>query len=138
MHAVARRTSFAVAASALVVALVAGCGDSSSGSGEMGAQSSSAASSAPASAPAGAPVESATVDIRSFKFKPRSIAVKEGGRVKWVNSDAAAHTATADDRSFDTQTIDKGKARMVAFTTAGTFPYHCDFHPFMKGTIVVR
>jgi uncharacterized lipoprotein len=68
MHAVARRTSFAVTASALVVALVAGCGDSTSGSGEMGAQSSSAASSAPASAPTGAPVESATVDIRALKF----------------------------------------------------------------------
>jgi plastocyanin len=64
--------------------------------------------------------------------------VKKGGRVLWTNSDTAAHTATADDRSFDTQTIDKGKARMVTVTAAGTFAYHCDFHPFMKATVVVR
>jgi plastocyanin len=80
----------------------------------------------------------ATVDIASFKYKPVTVAVRKGGRVRWTNSDSAAHTATADDRSFDTQTIDKGAARMVTFTTAGTFAYHCDFHPFMKATVVVK
>jgi plastocyanin len=83
-------------------------------------------------------VQSATVDIKSFKYKPVTIAVKKGGRVRWTNSDAAEHTSTADDRSFDTQTIEKGKTRMVTMTTAGSFPYHCDFHPFMKATVVVR
>jgi plastocyanin len=102
----------------------------------MGAQATTTpAVSASPPAPA---LQSATVDIRSFKFKPPAIAVKKGGRVKFVNADAAAHTATADDRSFDTQTIDRGKTKMVTFTTAGTFAYHCDFHPFMKGTVVVR
>jgi plastocyanin len=115
--------------------VVAGCGSSSS---TTGGQSSPAAAAAPAAAPAGAPVRNATVDIKSFKYKPVTIAVKKGGRVRWTNSDAAAHTATADDRSFDTQTIDKGKAKTVAMTTAGTFAYHCDFHPFMKATVVVR
>ncbi|MEA2430991.1 MAG: hypothetical protein QOF65_1687 [Thermoleophilaceae bacterium] len=83
-------------------------------------------------------MKSATVDIKSFKFKPVVIAVQKGGRIRWTNSDAAAHTATADDRSFDTQTIDQGKAKSVSFTTAGTFAYHCDFHPFMKAMVVVR
>ena len=104
----------------------------------MGAQSGTSTAPAPSAAPVGAPVQNATVDIKSFEYKPVTIAVKKGGRVKWTNSDAAAHTATADDRSFDTQTIDKGKAKTVAMTTAGTFAYHCDFHPFMKATIVVK
>jgi len=89
-------------------------------------------------APVAAPQAQATVDIMSFKYKPVTVTVRKGGRVRWTNSDSAAHTATADDRSFDTQTIDKGAARMVSFTTAGTFAYHCDFHPFMKATVVVR
>jgi plastocyanin len=96
------------------------------------------ATPAASAAQAAPPVRMATVDINSFKYKPVVIAVRKGGRVRWTNSDAAAHTATADDRSFDTQTIDKGKARMVSFTTAGTFAYHCDFHPFMKATVVVK
>jgi plastocyanin len=121
----------------LAAALVAGCGSSSSGD-SMGAQASNPPSTAPASTPPAKAVQSATVDIKSFKYKPVTIAVKKGGRVKWTNSDSAAHTATADDRSFDTQTIDKGNSKMVAMTTAGTFAYHCDFHPFMKATIVVK
>jgi plastocyanin len=79
-----------------------------------------------------------TVDIKAFKYKPLTVAVRKGGSVRWTNSDDAAHTATADGRSFDTQTIDKGAARTVTFTHAGTFPYHCDFHPFMKATVVVK
>jgi plastocyanin len=84
------------------------------------------------------PAASATVDIKSFKYAPVTITVKKGGRVRWTNSDTAAHTATADERSFDTQTIDKGAARTVTFTTPGTVAYHCDFHPFMKATVVVK
>jgi plastocyanin len=108
-----------------VAVLAAGCG----GSGER---------QAPVAAVQPEPKAQATVDIRSFKYKPLTVTVRKGGRVRWTNSDAAAHTATADDRSFDTQTIDKGAARMVSFTTAGTFAYHCDFHPFMKATVVVK
>ena len=119
-----------------VTALVAGCGSSAGGDDGMSAQSSTTSSSAAPSG--GAPVQSATVDIKSFEYKPVTVTVRKGGRVRWTNSDSTAHTSTADDRSFDTQTIDKGKARMVTMTTAGTFPYHCDFHPFMKGTVVVE
>jgi plastocyanin len=120
----------------VAAALFAGCGSSSAG----GSSSSSApaTTAAPAPAAAGKAVRSATVDIKSFKYKPVTVTVKKGGRVKWTNSDAAAHTATADARSFDTQTIDKGKSKTVSMTTAGTFAYHCDFHPFMKATIVVK
>jgi plastocyanin len=134
----------ASAAAALIAsaAVVAGCGGSSGGSDpSMGAQSGSAgaaATPAPAAASTGPAVQSATVDIRSFTFKPVTIVVKKGGRVRWTNNDAAAHTATADDRSFDTQTIDKGSAKAITLTKAGTFSYHCDFHPFMKATVVVK
>jgi plastocyanin len=135
------RSRMPASAVALLTAgvVAAGCGSSSGGSRQpMGAQSA-ATGAAPAAAPASGPaVASATVDLRSFKYKPVTIVVKKGGHVRWTNSDSAAHTATADDRSFDTQTIDIGKARTVTFTTAGTFPYHCDFHPFMKATVVVR
>jgi plastocyanin len=126
-------TTFAILAGMLIGS---GCGSSSGGSDTTSSQPS--ASTTPAPAATGAAVQSATVDIKSFKYKPVTVVVKKGGRVRWTNSDAAAHTSTADDRSFDTQTIDKGKTRMVTMTTAGTFHYHCDFHPFMKATVVVK
>jgi plastocyanin len=131
------RASSAAVCVLLVAAGASGCGSSSSGGDEMSAQSSTVAPKA--AAPAGGPaVESATVDIKSFKYAPVTATVKRGGRVRWTNSDSTAHTATADDRSFDTQTIDKGAAGMVTFTTPGRFAYHCEFHPFMKATVVVR
>jgi plastocyanin len=122
---------------AVVVALVvSGCGSSDDESSSSSQVTTSAAATPQTQArPA---VQSATVDIRSFKFKPVDVTVKKGGRVRWTNADGAAHTATADARSFDTQTIDEGEARTVTMTRAGSFPYHCDFHPFMKGTVVVR
>src|SRR4051794_1090036 len=119
-------------------ALGAGCGSAGNDGGSAPAPSAGAPPPAAATSGGGAPVQNATVDIKSFKYKPVTVTVKKGGRVRWTNSDTAAHTATADDRSFDTQTIDKGKARMVTMTTAGTFAYHCDFHPFMKATVVVK
>jgi plastocyanin len=103
----------------------------------MSAQSRTTAT-APSPSAAGPAVRSAKVDIKSFKFKPAVIAVKTGGRITWTNSDSAAHTATADDRSFDTQTINQAGSRTVSFTRAGSFAYHCDFHPFMKAMVVVR
>jgi plastocyanin len=127
----------AVAAAALAMA-VGGCGSSSSGGSGSSAPAGTTTASASGAAPSGPAVQSATVTIKSFKFGPPTIVVKKGGRVKFDNADAAAHTATADDRSFDTQTIDQGKTKTVTFMTAGTIPYHCDFHPFMKGTIVVK
>jgi plastocyanin len=83
-------------------------------------------------------VQNATVTIREFKYKPVTVAVKAGGSVTWDNRDTAGHTATADDRSFDTQGVDKGDSKKVTMTTAGTYAYHCDFHPFMKATVVVK
>ena len=83
-------------------------------------------------------MSAAKVDIKSFKFNPGVIAVKKGGRITWTNSDSTAHTATADARSFDTQPINPGKSKSVSFTTAGSFAYHCDFHPFMKAMVVVK
>jgi plastocyanin len=121
----------------LVVLVVAGCGGSSGGGGSTSSQSSSSATT-PSPAAAGPAVRAAKVDIKSFKFNPGVIAVKKGGRITWANSDSTAHTATADARSFDTQSINPSGSKSVSFTTAGTFAYHCDFHPFMKAMVVVK
>jgi plastocyanin len=105
-----------------VVLLLTGCG---------GSGSAKRAAAAPASG-------GTSVTIASFAFKPATLTVTKGARVRFTNEDRAAHTGTADDRSFDTQGIDKGHTAQVTFTRVGTFPYHCDFHPFMKGVVVVR
>jgi plastocyanin len=63
--------------------------------------------------------------------------VQAGGKVTWQNQDTAPHTATADDGSFDTGTIEKGKLGSATFKEAGTFTYFCEIHPTMHGTVEV-
>ena len=43
-----------------------------------------------------------TVSIQNFSFKPAHITIKRGTKVRWINKDSTAHTATANKkRSFD-------------------------------------
>jgi len=77
------------------------------------------------------------VKIASFAFDPSSVTVKQGATVKWTNEDSASHTITADDGSWDSGSLGKGKSFSQVFTQAGTFTYHCTIHPTMKGTVVV-
>jgi plastocyanin len=79
----------------------------------------------------------AKVEIVDFTFSPATTTVQVGGKVNWANEDTAPHTATADDGSFDTGTIDPDKRGNATFKEAGTFSYICSIHPEMKGTVEV-
>jgi LPXTG-motif cell wall-anchored protein len=80
----------------------------------------------------------ADVTIQNFQFQPASVTVTEGDSVTWTNQDAAPHTATADDGSFDTGTLNQGDSGSLTFDNVGSFAYHCSFHPSMTGTVVVQ
>lgn len=88
-------------------------------------------------APSGEAAKSEKVDIVEFTYQPDPVVVQVGGKVIWQNQDTAPHTATADDGSFDTGTIEKGKIGSETFKEAGTFTYFCEIHPTMHGTVEV-
>jgi len=91
----------------------------------------------PASESDGTGANSATVTIQGFAFDPPTIEVSVGTTVTWVNRDEAPHTATGDDGGFDTGQLDQGQSGSVTFDQAGSFAYRCNFHPDMRGTVVV-
>ena len=78
-----------------------------------------------------------SVTISDFKFTPASITIHVGDTVTWTNNGPSAHTATANNGSFNTGVLQKGHSGSHTFTTAGTFTYICQIHPFMHGTVVV-
>jgi plastocyanin len=88
-------------------------------------------------APSGEASKSEKVQIVEFTYEPDPVVVQTGGKVIWQNEDTAPHTATADDGSFDTGTIEKGKLGSATFKEAGTFTYFCEIHPTMHGTVEV-
>jgi plastocyanin len=88
-------------------------------------------------APSGEAAKAEKVQIVEFTYEPDPVVVQVGGKVIWQNEDTAPHTATADDGSFDTGTIEKGKLGSATFKEAGTFTYFCEIHPTMHGTVEV-
>ena len=76
--------------------------------------------------------------IEDFTFRPARLEIRVGTTVTWTNRGQVIHTVTADDRSFDSGSIEPGERRSLTFSRAGTFPYRCTPHPFMRGVIVVR
>ena len=72
-----------------------------------------------------------------MSFTAKEVRVTVGGSVVFDNQDTQAHTATTDDDTFDTEIIAAGEKQSVTFAEAGTFAYHCSFHPFMKAQVVV-
>ena len=80
-----------------------------------------------------------TVSIENFRFKPAQITIKRGTRVRWINNDSTAHTATANNgTSFDSGRLGPGDRYTHTFRRVGKKPYHCKIHPHMTGTIIVE
>jgi len=77
-------------------------------------------------------------DPLTWTFAPSPIKVAAGTTVTWTNTGISTHTVTADDgTSFDSGAIQRGDEWSFTFSKAGTFAYHCTFHNWMKGTVVV-
>ena len=80
-----------------------------------------------------------TVLIQNFSFKPAHITIKRGTRVTWINKDMTKHTATASNGAFDSGVLRPGQSYSHTFKTAGrTNNYHCEIHPFMRGSVTVK
>ncbi|MFG1806783.1 cupredoxin domain-containing protein [Streptomyces sp. NPDC049040] len=114
-----------------LVLVLTGCSDS--GSGGSGSTASASASSPAAGGGAN------RIGIKNFAFGPGTLTVKPGSVVTVTNNDSTTHTLTATGaKAFDTGDIAAGKT--VTFTApakAGSYPYICTIHPFMKGTLTV-
>jgi plastocyanin len=71
------------------------------------------------------------------RYVPGTLRVHVGQSVLFKNVSDAAHTVTADNGAFDSGNIAQGASWRFTATRAGTFPYHCTYHPLMHGTIIV-
>jgi plastocyanin len=88
------------------------------------------------------------VGVEDFEFDPERVAVQLGDTVRWTNRDVA-HTTTSDDADsptplgppgvgwWDSGVLVEDQSFSWDFTAAGTFPYHCEIHPQMRGGVFV-
>jgi plastocyanin len=87
-----------------------------------------------------------TSGTTTYGYTPDTITVVVGtnNTVLWTNDDAAPHTVTSDagdPASFDSGmsgTLTKqGGTFQFTFAVPGTYHYHCSFHSWMQGTVIV-
>ena len=91
----------------------------------------------PATAP-DMPASGEQVTIDNFAYQPPQLTVASGTVVTWTNHDDVSHTVTAADGStFGSSAIGGGGTFRFTAGAPGTYPYFCQIHPFMKGTLTV-
>ncbi len=78
-----------------------------------------------------------TVLIEGSHFVTKSLPVKVGDTVTWVNKDIVPHTATAKDRSWDTGLIKSGGRASITISAGMTTEYFCEYHPVMVASIKI-
>lgn len=81
------------------------------------------------------------VAIKNYAFVPAVVTIAPGDTVVWVNRDADNHTVTSDQGThgaFQSGALQANGVFRHVFKTGGVVRYHCDFHPFMHGTVRIK
>jgi plastocyanin len=82
--------------------------------------------------------KSYVISMQITGFEPTALTVKAGDRITWINKDLFPHTATADDKSFDSKSVAPAGTWTYLGGEPGVHTYICTFHPTMKASITVR
>jgi plastocyanin len=84
------------------------------------------------------------VIMKSISFDPKSLEIKRGDTIEWLNRSYTEHSATSEANgpssdSFDTGLVKPQKiSKKIGFPNAGTYQYHCSIHgKTMSGQVVV-
>jgi plastocyanin len=87
-----------------------------------------------------------TVVIHDLQFDPPAVAVAKGTTVTWVNKDQIPVQIQSDDfgttptvpGQFASEPLNPGESYTHTFADVGTFTYGDPFHPYIKGSVVVK
>lgn len=134
------KTSAFAAAALLSLTLMSACGSyentkvttDTAPATSVGAANTKAENKTPANA------ETKEITIENYAYNPAQITIAAGTKVTWTNKDKIAHTATGDDKSFDSGLLKTNAQFSKVFSSPGTFAYHCTPHPNMKAQIIVQ
>ena len=79
------------------------------------------------------------VAMTGIAYQPGELEVSRGDTIVWINRDLVPHTATADGKSgWSSATLVPGDSGRFIPSHRGEWRYHCQFHPTMRGKLIVR
>jgi plastocyanin len=88
--------------------------------------------------PTFSPAKDVTVIIDGSGYHPSAVTITAGQTVSWYNAERdGAHSATADDGSWDTGDMWPFATCWITFEQPGYYYYHCMHHPDETGVVVV-
>ena len=80
-----------------------------------------------------------TIEIKDFNFSPKTLTVKSGEKITWINRDEEPHTVVSVEKQFKkSPPLDTDQEFTITVGAPGTYTYFCSVHPKMTGTIVVE
>ena len=122
----------------LAVAALPSCGGGGSSPAPSTPSSPTATTTPPPTTTTADLVITIAGDRGQMSFSPATASIRVGQSVAWRNADTDIHSATSDNGRFDTSTVLRGAtSAAITMSTAGTFPYHCVFHPGMVASLTV-
>ncbi|MEX1006161.1 MAG: cupredoxin domain-containing protein [Acidimicrobiia bacterium] len=77
------------------------------------------------------------ITIAAFRFSGDETGTV-GDTVQITNSDSVSHTWTSTDGAFHSGVIGAGETFTHTFDDAGTYPYFCQIHTEMSGSITIE
>jgi len=79
------------------------------------------------------------IEIKDFAFNPKTLTVKSGEKITWINRDEEPHTVVSADKQFKkSPALDTDQEYTITAGGPGTYSYFCSVHPKMTGTIIVE
>jgi len=80
-------------------------------------------------------------------FEPNIIKIEQGDTIKWTIFDRGTHSVTSNSGLFDNSSMEANRAGSTCFPNCkpfaytfhndGTYDYHCKFHSWMQGSVIV-
>ena len=96
---------------------------------------------AAAALPPAAHARTKEVVLEDIDFKPGTVKIRKGDRVRWIWKDGpytAHNVRSRGKRRFKGSSTKKEGRHTVRFRRSGTYRYVCTLHPGMAGKVVVR
>ena len=84
-----------------------------------------------------------TIGTFSPHYFPKLVHIRTGTPISWENRTSTLHSITHDECTtgqrcaFDSGPIGPNQTFRIDHLPPGSYPYHCTFHPIMRGILVV-
>jgi plastocyanin len=121
--------------SPLLIALALACG----GGGDSSTNPPGGNPGTPGTPGTPSPVVTTSVNLQGSKFVPADIQVSPGATITFTNLDGIAHTVTFSSTAVTSVgSYTTGERTVTMPTTPGSYPFHCNFHGNMTGSVLVK